>query len=401
MTASLTTVAALLKEVYGPRVENQEQDETVTIKRIERTSDGVTERAGGKYVDFPIKVKRNQGISYRQEWEALAPAGKQGYSEVHVPLYYGYGRVKFSTQMMELADSNFQAFADAMDEEMDGLKDDIVKDSNRIALGDGTGLLASVATDMGAAGNSFVVDDTKWLEVDQPVDILVISTGAALATNRTITAINESTKTITVDGATFTATNPEHGLYRPGNFANGTQREPTGFDAIISDTTSLHGLSPSTEPKWASTVTTSVGALSEGVMITLMDKIRKKGGKPSVILTSLGCRREYFYLLSQQRRFNDPKEYEGGLVGLAFNYGSREIPVVEEVDHVEGEMEFIEESKVKIYRTKPWHWSEEDGNVLKWVQGYDGWEAYMRQYWEMGTSRRNAHGRLTGITTSE
>lgn len=400
MTASLTTVAALLKEVYGPRIESQQQEETVTIKRIQRTSDGVTQTAGGKYVDFPIKVGRNHGISYRQEWEALGNPGKQKYDEVHVPLYYGYGRVKLSTQMMELAETNYQSFASAMDEEMDGLKDDVVKDQNRIIYGNGNGLLASVATDMGAPGNSFVVDSVNFLEIDQPVDILVISSGAALVTARNITAINEATKTVTVDGAAFTATNPEHGLFRPGNFAGGTQREPTGWGKIVSATLPLHGIDPATQPKWASSVVSAVGALSEGVMIELMDKIRTKGGKPSAIFTSLGVRREYFYLLSQQRRFNDPKTFEGGLVGLAFNYGAKEIPVVEEIDHPEGEMNFVSEDKMKIYRTKPWHWSEEDGNVLKWVQGYDGWEAYMRQYWEVGTSNRNHHGKLTGITTS-
>lgn len=303
--------------------------------------------------------------------------------------------------MMELADTNYQAFADAMDEEMDGIKDDVVKDQNRIMYGTGNGLLSSVAVDMAVPGNAFVVDRLDFLEVDQPVDILVITTGAALVTNRKITAIAESTKTVTVDGAAFTATNPEHGLFRPGNFAAGAQREPTGWGKIVAATGALHGVDPATQPKWASQVTTAVGALSEGVMIELMDKIRRKGGKPSVIFTSLGVRREYFYLLSQQRRFNDPKTFEGGLVGLAFNYGAREIPVVEEVDHPAGEMTFVSENKMKIYRTKEWHWSEEDGNVLKWVQGYDGWEAYMRQYWENGTSNRNHHGRLTGITSGD
>lgn len=395
----MTTIGALLKEVYGPRVENQQQDEVVTLKRIERTSDGVTSKVGGKYVDFPIRVGRNHGISYRQEWEALGEPGQQKYDEVHVPIYYGYGRVKFSTQMMELATENYQAFANGMDEEMDGLKDDVVKDSNRIVYGDGTGILAAVATDMGAAGNSFVVDDITHLEIEEPVDVLNVTSGAALVTNRRITAIVESTKTITLDGAAFTATNPEHGLFRVGNFANGTQREPSGFDKIISDSAVLHGLDPATQPKWKAVVGTAVGALSEGIMIQTVDKVRKKGGKITAIFTSLGVRREYFYLLSQQRRFNDPKTYEGGLVGLAFNYGNREIPVVEEVDHPEGEMNFVNEDAIKIYRTKPWHFSDEDGNVLKWVQGFDGWEAYVRQYWEIGTSRRNSHAKLTGITT--
>jgi len=80
--ATLTTVNALLKEVYGPRLEDQLQSETITLKRIERTSAGVVETAGGKYVDFPIRVKRNPAIGYRNESEQLPAAGNQGYAEV-------------------------------------------------------------------------------------------------------------------------------------------------------------------------------------------------------------------------------------------------------------------------------------------------------------------------------
>lgn len=395
--ATLTTVSALLKEVYEGRLESQHNEEVVTLRRIEKTSDGVTERAGGKYVDFPIKIKRNQGISYRQEWEQLAPAGKQGYAEVHVPLYYGYGRVRFSSQMMELAEKDYQSFASAMDEEMDGLKDDVVKDSNRIAQGNGKGVLAKVAVDMGGAGNAFVVDDITWLEEDQVVDILVIATGAALAVGRNITAIDEDTKTVTVDGAAFTATTPEHGLFRDGNYAAGTQREPSGLGSILSKTAPLHGLDPATVRKWKANITALNGALSESAMIKMCDDIRTKGGKVSVIFTSLGVRRAYFNLLTQQRRYTDTKEFAGGFQGLPFNYGT-EIPVVEDPDHGPGTMEFLTEKEIKIYRTKPWHWGADDGNTLKWVNGYDGWEAFLRQYWEIGTSARNRHGQLTGIT---
>src|SRR4051812_4661071 len=131
MPATLTTVDALMKEIYGPRVENQLQDETVALKRIERTSDGVVETVGGKYVDFPIRVSRNNGIGSRNELEALPTAGQQGYAEVHVGLKYSYGRVRFSSQVMTLAEKNYQSFASTMDNEMEYLKDDLAKDSNR------------------------------------------------------------------------------------------------------------------------------------------------------------------------------------------------------------------------------------------------------------------------------
>lgn len=400
--ATMTTVDAILKEVYGPRIEDQLQNELTALRRIERSSEGVVETVGGKYVDFPIRVKRNTGIGYRQEDETLPAAGQQGYAEVHVGLKYGYGRVRLTGQVMQLAERNYQAFASAMDREMEGLKDDVLKDSQRIVYGDSTGLLAKVTAD---GANTVTVDNAQYLEVGMNVDIRTRSNGAAVATARTITNIVptvEPAATVTYDGADVAATVAE-GLYREGNYLAGTKREPAGLELIVNDTDTLHTLAPATEPKWKAIVKNNPAgagtnrALSEGLMIETADAVRKNGGKTSVILTGLGVRRAYFNLLTQQRRYTDTKEFAGGFTGLAFNYG-KEVPVVEDVDCRPNKMYFLMESAMKVYRNKPWHWADEDGSVLKWVTDKDAWEALLRQYWEIATDRRNGHASLNDIT---
>lgn len=392
--AELATVGAIMKEVYGPRIESQMQEETVTKKRIERTSEGVTETIGGKYVDFPIRVKRNHGIGYRAEDADLPTAGRQGFTEVHIPLRYGYGRIRLTEQVISLAKTNTQAFANAMDDEMDHLKTDLAKDENRIAYGDSTGQLAAVTADAGA--NEVVVDTVQYLEVGMIIDIMNVTTDVAIATSREITAINEDTLTVTYSGADITPTT-DHVLVRAGSW----EREPSGFGNIIDDTLTLHTVDPSVQPKWAAIVNDNGGvnrALSEGLMIRVCDDIRRKSGrKPTVIFQSLGVRRAYFNLLTQQRRYNDTKEFAGGFVGLPFNYGT-EIPVVEDVDCPANTMYFVDESAFKVYRSKEWHWADEDGNVLKWVTDKDSWTAFMRQFSEFATSHRNAHARLEDIT---
>lgn len=388
----MTTVDAILKEVYGPRIESQQQDEVVALKRVERSSDGIIETVGGKYVNFPIKVRRNHGIGYRDESAQLPAADNQKFAEVTVPLRYGYGRVRFTGQLMKLADKNHQAFASAMDEEMDGLKDDVVKDSNRIVYGDQTGAMAAVTAD---GANTVTVDNIQYLEVGMIIDLINSTNDAVLASNRTITIINEATLVVTYDGADVAATT-DHRIVRTGNW----KKEPNGFRNIINSSGTLHGLSAATESKWAATVLANGGvnrALSEGLMIQTMDEARRKGGKPSVIFTSLGVRRAYFNLLTQQRRYTDTKEFAGGFTGLAFHYG-KEIPVIEDVDAPPNRMFGVMESAVKVYRSEAWHWAADDGNVLKWVHDFDAWEALLRQYWELGTARRNGHTRIDDIT---
>lgn len=396
--ATLSTVDGILKEIYGPRIEDQLQNELIALKRIERTSDGVVETVGGKYVDFPIRVSRNTGIGNRQENEALPAAGNQGYSEVHVPLKYAYGRGRITGQVMTLAEKNVQAFASAMDEEMEGLKRDLLKDSNRQVYGDGTGLLATVTAD---GANTVTVDNVQYLEVGMRIDIRNISTGALLTATggQNITAINPTTKVVTYDGSDVTATT-SHGIFREGNFAGAVSRELTGLAKIVAATGALHGVDPATQAKWAAVVKSNSGtqrALSEGLMIETVDAVRTNGGMTSVILTGLGVRRAYFNLLTQQRRYTDTKEFAGGFTGLAFNYG-KEIPVVEDVDAPFNKMYMLDESKLKVFRNKEWHFVDEDGNILKWVIDYDAFEFLMRQYWELGTSQRNAHALLSDIT---
>lgn len=394
MPATLQTVQALTKEVYGPTVVDTLDDEAVLSKRIEKTSRGVVSEVGGKYVTFPLRVRRNQGIGYRNENERLQNAGQQGYVSVRVPLRYGYGRVHLTGQTMDLVDANYAAFADAMEREMTGLKDDIAKDTNRIMYGNGIGSLATIPANANSVDHT--VNTTQYLELGMQVDVVDPTAGTIRASNRQIIDINPTTLLITFDVAVNTAAVNQI-IVRNGNWS----REPQGLTSIVSDSaTELFSLSGASEPRWKSVVDTNAGtprALSEGLMILMCDKIRRNaGGKPTAIFTDLDSRRAYFNLLSQQRRYNDPKKYDGGLVGLAFNYGT-EIPVVEENDAPLGKMWFVNEKNFTIYRDKPWSWLDRDGAIWKWVDDYDAYQAVMKQYWEFGCDSRHGFGLLGDI----
>ena len=250
--------------------------------------------------------------------------------------------------------------------------------------------MASI-NDTTATVATHAVDTTQYLEVGNQVDVLVKSTGATVLLNTTITGISGLNVTF---GATFTGALTQ-GVYRQGNRNN----EPSGFLNIIASTGALHSLDPATQPKWASVNNNAGGtprALSEGLMIQVCDQVRVNGGKTSVIFTSLGVRRAYFNLLTQQRRYTDTKEFAGGFQGLPFNYGT-EIPVVEDVDAPPTKAWFVDEKQFKVFRTKDWHYADDDGDVIKWVTGFDTWTGFMRKYWEVATHRRNAHGVMADI----
>lgn len=397
MPATLATVASILKEVYEPQVREQLENRTKALKRIERSSDGIETTVGGKYVTFPIHTRRNAGIGARNEMEALPTPGQQGFASARVNLKFLYGGIQVTGQMVELADKNYQAFANALDQEVKGLKNDLAKDLNRQVYGNGVGTLATVTAD---GANTVTVADTMYLQLGEQVDILdgttlANATPTVKVSNRQITAINTSTGVVTYSGADGTLVAGDV-IVRTGN----GNREWTGFGAIIKNTGAVYNLDPAVEPLWAAQVDTSGGnrAVSEGLMINMADSIMTAGGKVTAIFSNLGVRRAYWSLLVQQRQYVNTKEFAGGFTGLSFTTDDGEIPFVSDTDAPKNAMLFVNEDELTYYRENDWGWMDRDGNMFSRVYGFDAYEARMYQYSELGCHRRNSFGLIDKLT---
>lgn len=396
MGATLTTATNILKEIYEPRIREQLQNWLKTSKRIEQTSEGVTSEVGGKYVVFPVHVRRNSGIGARLEMEQLPTAGNQGYARAQVRLSYQYGSVRLSGQSMELAQSNFQAFASVLDEEVNGVQRDLAKDMNRQVYGTSVGVMAT-ATGAGA-GNTVPTTNTQYLEIGQVVDMYDATGATARFTNRKITAVVKDTS-FTVDGPALVGVVAGDILTRQGSL----NREIIGFQQIVNDTGTLFDIDPTVEPLWKSVVNRNGGtnrALSEGLMIKMVDDVYTNGGNTTAIFTTLGVRRSYFNLLVQQRRYCDTKDFEGGFKGLAFTTDNGEIPVISDVDCQPNRMYFMNEKEMKIYRESDWAFMDRDGSKWQRVIGFDAYDATLYKYCQLGTHRRNSHGLLADVTES-
>jgi hypothetical protein len=236
------------------------------------------------------------------------------------------------------------------------------------------------------------------------VDVLVATTGAAtggIASTQgspvTITGISGNNVTFSSSFGPATTT---LGVFRFGNRG----LEPTGLAQIVSPTLPLHNLDPATTPIWAANRIQGAApgtpeALTELRMITMVDNARRKGGATSAIFTSLGVRRSYFSVLRVDRQFTGTIKFPGGFEALNFSSG-HDIPVVEDPDAPPNKMWFIDEPKIRYFRKKEWAFADPDGDVLKWIRDFDQWEGFMKCYYEIGTSQRNAHGVLEDITES-
>ena len=402
MATNINSITPYLKEVYQGRIREQLNNDTKTLKRIQRSSSGVTNEVNGKYVTFPVHTRRNTGLGSRYENEALPVPGQQGHAAARIALKYGYGGLQLSGPAISLSDSDYKAFAKALDNEINNLKNDVQKDMNAQVYGDGTGARAVVSAVTTAA--AVTVSDARLLQIGESVDIITLPTTVVQAA-RTITAINLTTGVVNLSGGTFTSvvgqivTRNGSGPGAQGN------REITGFAAIASATGTLYNIDPTVEPEWTASVDSNAGtlrAISEARMILMSDTIRTRGGKTTVIFQSLGVRRAYFALLSQQRQVVNEQKFTGGFTGLAFTTDDGEIPAVADVDAPLNKQYFMNEDALTFYRDEEWHWLDRDGSMWKQVRDsngdYDAYYARLVEYHELGTDRRNTHGVISDIT---
>lgn len=339
----------------------------------------------------------------------LPKAGNQATAAARISLKYFYGTMQLSGQALKLADSNTRAFISALDLETNGLKADLLVDLNRQVYGNGTGSFATLANVTSAGAD--VTSGMQFIGINQIVDLWKesdLAAGAALYSSAVIgnyTDAGDGTGTVTWATALVGGT--------PANvevmtIAGNANNEWTGLDAIVSDSGTLYNINPSSIPVWKAFVDSPSGAaiaLTESDIIKNVDKVRKAGGKTSVMLTSLGVRRSYFGLLKAQRQFvntsQENKSFEGGFVGLAFTTDAGEIPLVADPSAPKGTLYGLSEKNLKVYRESDWSFMDEDGSMWTRVPGdtsgtwKDAYSATMFQYSELGTDRRNVHFKMS------
>lgn len=406
-TVTMTAVDNILKEITEDRLRDQLESSVKTARRIEKTSEGVTHEVGGKYVRFPIRVKRNHGMGARNELEPLPDAQMQGYESAQIRLTYQYGSVQLSGQTFELAEKNPQSFVSTLQAELNGIKEGIAKDVNRQIYGTAEGKLGTA----NAAGTTTTIvcsnAEAIYFEIGMVCD-LYDNANALKAPGTAVTITNVQRDTPAAGSSTVTFTPARSGATASGDYLvrdDSRLKEIQGFREMVSNTGILYNLNPATVPLWKSEVDATGGAIAEGRLINMADQIRTNGGNTTVMFTSLGVRRAYFNLLVQQRQIVNTQKFEGGFTGLAFTTDDGEIPIVSDLDCPWGTIFFLNEKEIKLYEAGDWSWMDRDGS--KWQRvvsiagtpgNYDAYGATLYKYFNMATHRRNTHGIMTGIT---
>lgn len=398
MGATITTLDPILKDMYEGPVAEQLNNEILLMSRLETSSKELV----GRRAIVPLHIGRSGGVGARGENIALPTPGNQRYDDAVYRLKYLYGAVEVTGPSQAVTKSEAGAFLQSLKSELDGIREDLKNDTSRQFYGSGNGVVAN--TGVTSASTTVVLGTNEalvkgWLYVGLPVDIGTAANPVSVASARTITAVNESTPSITISGAAVTTATTDRVFIAGSNTTSSVTYEIDGLSKMIDDagTGTVGEIDSSAAGKeyWKNlTHAATAGAVALDDFQQIYGKVRRAGGNSSLVVTSYGVQRKYFNLLQSQVRYVEPMTIKGGFQTL--EHMGR--PIVADVDAPWGKAYFIDEKHLKLYTNRDWHFLDEDGSILKWKQGYDAWQAYLARYVQLGTNKRNTQLVYTGVT---
>lgn len=363
----------------------------------------------GNEFRIPLKASRNPSVGFRSENETLPAPGTSKYTYLQEPLRYAYALFNITGQLLKAAESGEGAFKSAFTQEIDDTVLSSKLDFNRAAYGDGSGKVATVTANAALGATSIVVASTVNFRTGEIVDF-VNAAGTVISPAHTVTGVNRTTLTLTISPALVAAVtaatdfpvkaSSDSTIAVPNNSQN---KEIQGLASIVAATGTLHGVNPTTYGFWKSYVDSSGGAISDRKLRDAKDGVMFESGVDIdgsaldyVLVTTRGIRSRYADTLLALKRFNDVNSttLRGGFKALMFD----ENPMFVDDQCPVGRLYGLALKKLFWSQMSDWDWMEEDGKVLKWESRRDRYIAVLYKYCQLGTTQRNAHFVMTGLT---
>lgn len=355
------------------------------------------EFAGRQYI-IPAHTSRNEGGGAIDEGGPIPVAGQQGWTDLSDNLRHILWSIELTRFAIRLSARNEGAFLKLLEAETKGATRDMRKDVNRQAYGNQTGTLAAVTAD---GANTLTVDTVQYLRVNMRIDVVDSTNDTVLAANRTISAINDTTKIITYSGADVTGTT-NHRICRTGSW----KKEINGLGKLIDNTGTVHGVDSSLAAnKWHRSQVQDLGGaqFNEDAGQQMVDNIDVSGNdEVEFIVTTHGIVRRYSNQLKGLKQFsgNDVVRLRGGFKALMFN----EQPMIKDPDAPKGIMWFLNADAL-MWAWLPngklpgdWDWVDDDGAVLtRKADRTDAFEGYLAGDFNLNAPSRNSLGKMINM----
>lgn len=366
---------------------------------------------------FLARVKPNWNLGYRPEGTTgVGAAGNQGLTNGTVTLRYAYVPITITGQAENLTKGESRAFMQAKALEAKFDMKDIVSHVNVVVAGaEPGGQLAQAAAPIVAA-TSFTADNTGllpgaiFLRVGMPVDDIPVGGGAPGFVNIPITAINYTTRVVSV-AATAVA---GHAIALTGEYPqaavlNDSWFTSNGLQNLVNSSGVVEGIDPGIYPAWQSYLfDNGNGALSSQLLQQLRQFVKNRGGVDgNIFLVPSAQINQYVGIATTTLRFDITNEGPAAKVGkkaldLGFNvFDYAGLPMVEDKDLRTDRIFHGDTEMMKKFEAIPLSLAEDEAGTWTRIIGpggiADAVAGLLRWYHNIGIVQRSAWGRIQNL----
>lgn len=287
-------------------------------------------------------------------------------------------------------------------------------EQERILQGDSLGIRGVVTSGVNSATQT--IDDPYGITDAGPGNLHLVpgdvvafldSTGATLRGKRTILSgtLSGNVYTAVLDSAVNTTTGDIVVAATPAaTHATDTSfgAEPHGLKSIVDVENAFATFEGLNDNRWAAAKLTST-TVDETIIMRLLNTIRARSGvdwrkspKNMLLMTTTGIWQAYGESLLGLRRFSAPvMELKGGFTGVQVANAT----LIDDPWAPRGRLYAVYGPETVFVDMQDFgELSIEDAPTWQRVSGFDRWESVHGAYWNYGTTMRNAHGVISGIT---
>lgn len=387
---TITRIGGLLKNVYGPRIPDQQNKKAKLRARYGKADNAAVRSTGGLNFTFAARIGGNRaGVSAIASDDALPTAQRQQIKDFVVTDREYAAVIKMYERDMLNADKDFQSFANHKQDEMTKIVEDIGKVINiDLAAGDGSGILSTInsgatsATQTLAVGTGFGQWGSRYIQPNDLIDIYDStlttsrSSGAGYTVNSVTLSSGGGAASVVLSASATTTTGDI--VVRGAGKVNKSYLGLWG--ATHNQGVTFQGLSTTTYPiLQANRINAGGNPLSESYLRTMLSVTEVASGEELDEFAASHAQFDAYEALGfAQKRFTDSK-LDKGYETLTFA-GK---PFFKDVDIPPAVVYGIKKEVIKFGEVAPLNFSEMDGSVLKVVPGYAAYTAWMREVGNM------------------
>lgn len=347
----------------------------------------------GELSIFNVQLGLSPSAGSRRENQALPAPGFAEFKRAQVDMVNQYGRAQVSGPAMAAAEGAKGPIKSLVQRILTNAKDGLIHDRQRQMWGDGTGKLGLVQT-AGAAVTSIAVtspygasyDTTKLTGFDKVKTYVLgmqifVDNGTSAKVTTTVTGIDHANGTLTVSPAV--TVDAGAAIYRGESASDLNQTnkdyELQGIGRVFGTSGDYLGIARSGYRQWqAAEIALADGKLSLPAMRAARNETLKFGvADQDLAICDPTVKGLYEQLLDGRNRAVNVKTLSGGFKALDYDG----IDLVADKDALPQRLFFLRTSDFTRYFHKDLGWiGEDEGQVLKQIQGYDLYDCALRVY---------------------